>query len=80
MSLVDVRLYVERRMAGGARFSDVENEINAIRTLTEEERSALWLLAWSFVDWRSQRREARAHLTRLVENDGERAPLHAVSC
>lgn len=65
-------------MAGGARFSDVEDEINGFDRLSEEERSALWLLAWSFVDWRAQRREARTHLRRLVEAERRRPWLHVV--
>jgi hypothetical protein len=34
--------------------------------LSEDEKSALWLYAWSFVHWRAQRREARAHIARLT--------------
>jgi hypothetical protein len=55
---------VERRMRRGERFSDVEDMING-SSLTGEEKSALWLLAWTYLDRRAQRREARALLHEL---------------
>jgi hypothetical protein len=60
-----VRLDVERRMLRGERFTDVEDVINA-SDLSNDEKSALWLLGWSYVHPRAQRREAIAHLTRLT--------------
>jgi hypothetical protein len=62
------RLEVERRMARGERFTDVEDVINAA-DLSADEKSALWLLAWSYVHPRAQRREANAHL-RIVSGAG----------
>jgi hypothetical protein len=59
---------VERRMVRGDRFSDVEDAINA-SALSADEQSALWLLAWSYVDWRAQRREARAHLAAFAADE-----------
>jgi hypothetical protein len=56
---------VERRMARGERFSNVEAAIDST-ALSADEKSALWLLAWSYVNWRAQRREARAHLATLA--------------
>ena len=56
-----MRLDVERRMRRGERFTDVEDVINA-SDLSTDEKSALWLLAWSYVHPRAQRREANAHL------------------
>ena len=64
-SLEAMRQEVERRMARGDRFSDVEGVIDATE-LSADEKSALWLLAWSYVNWRAQRREARAHLATLT--------------
>jgi hypothetical protein len=60
-----VRLDVERRMRRGERFADVEDVITA-SDLSNDEKSALWLLGWSYVHPRAQRREAHAHLTRLT--------------
>jgi hypothetical protein len=57
----DLSVEVERRMMRGDRFSDVEDVIES-SDLSAEEKSALWLLGWSYVDWRAQRREARAHV------------------
>jgi hypothetical protein len=60
-----MRLDVERRMRRGDRFADVEDVINA-SDLPADEKSALWLLGWSYVHPRAQRREAIAHLDRLA--------------
>jgi hypothetical protein len=60
-----MRLDVERRMRRGERFTDVENVIDA-SGLSSDEKSALWLLAWSYVHPRAQRREANAHIGRLT--------------
>jgi alkylhydroperoxidase family enzyme len=59
-----MRLDVERRMRRGERFSDVEDVVNA-SDLSDDEKAALWLLAWSFLHPRAQRRQAIAHLERL---------------
>jgi hypothetical protein len=64
-SIETVRLEVERRMRRGERFTDVEDVINAA-DLSADEKSALWLLGWSYVHPRAQRREANAHLARLT--------------
>ena len=55
-------------MARGERFADVENVINAT-DLSADEKSALWLLAWSYVHPSAQRREANAHF-RIVADAG----------
>jgi hypothetical protein len=65
LPLEAMRLEVERRMRRGERFSDVEDLIDAT-DLSPDERSALWLLAWSYVHPSAQRREATAHLARLT--------------
>jgi hypothetical protein len=59
------RQKVERRMLRGERFADVEDAINA-SDLSADEKAALWLLAWSYVHPRAQRREANAHLAALA--------------
>jgi hypothetical protein len=59
-----MQIDVERRMRRGERFSDVEDLINASE-LSGDEKSALWLLAWSYLDHGAQRRVAKAHLTEL---------------
>jgi hypothetical protein len=59
-----MRLDVERRMRRGERFTDVEDVISA-SDLSADEKSALWLLGWSYVHPRAQRREATAHLDHL---------------
>ena len=66
MSTVEgMRLDVERRMRRGERFTDVEDVINA-SDLSTDEKSALWLLGWSYVHPRAQRREAHTHLSRMT--------------
>src|SRR4051795_8345979 len=65
LPLEAMRLEVERRMRRGERFADVEDLINATH-LSPDEKSALWMLAWSYVHPGAQRREATAHLARLT--------------
>jgi hypothetical protein len=60
-----MRLEAERRMRRGERFTDVEDVIYR-SDLSADEKSALWLLAWSYVHPRAQRREAMAHVRRLT--------------
>lgn len=62
--ITDAQNYVEVRMRRGARFSDMEDEIDEA-PYSDDEKAALWLFAWSFVGWRRQRREARAHMALL---------------
>jgi hypothetical protein len=64
-SVETVRLDVELRMPRGERFSDVEGIIDA-SDLSAQEKSALWLLGWSYVDPTVQRRDANAHLAHLA--------------
>ena len=64
-SIETMRLEVERRMRRGERFTDVEDVINA-SDLAADEKSALWLLGWSYVHPRAQRREAIAHVDGLM--------------
>jgi hypothetical protein len=66
MRLVEtMRLDIERRMRRGERFTDVEDVINA-SDLSAHEKSALWLLGWSYVHPRAQRREAIAHFDHMT--------------
>ena len=60
-----MRLDAERRMRRGERFADVEDAIDA-SDLHDEEKAAVWLLGWSYVHPRAQRREAVAHLEHVI--------------
>jgi hypothetical protein len=60
-----MRIDVERRMRRGERFADVEDVINT-SDLSSAEKHALWLLGWSYVHPKAQRRVANGHLTRLT--------------
>jgi hypothetical protein len=60
-----MRQEVERRMLRGERFTDVEDAIDA-SDHSADEKAALWLLGWSYVHPRAQRREANAHLAALT--------------
>jgi hypothetical protein len=64
-SLEEMRSEVERQMRRGERFSDVEDVIEA-SDLPADEKSALWLLGWSYLHPRAQRREVNAHLAQLT--------------
>jgi hypothetical protein len=69
-SIEMMRRDVERRMRRGERFTDVEDVIDA-SGLSADEKTALWLLAWSYLHPRAQRRLALAHLDRFA---GARPP------
>jgi hypothetical protein len=54
------------RMRRGDTFASVEAEVIDPSGLSEDEKAALWLYGWSFVNWRRQRREAVAHIDLLA--------------
>jgi hypothetical protein len=54
------------RMRRGDTFASVEAEVIDPSGLSEDEKAALWLYGWSFVNWRRQRREAMAHIELLA--------------
>ena len=60
-SLGDYQDQVEGMIAAGELFGVVEDTINAA-TLVEDQKAALWLLAWSSRDSWAQRRDAIAAL------------------
>jgi hypothetical protein len=66
-----MRQEVEQRMLRGERFTDVEEAIDSSGFSTDE-KAALWLLGWSYVHPRAQRREANAHLAALTRADPPR--------
>jgi hypothetical protein len=53
---------VERMMRHGSPFGDVEDYINAT-LFSEDQKAALWLLAWSYQDRTVQRRVAKEALS-----------------
>ena len=65
-SLVDYQEQVEGMIEAGEVFGVVEDTINAA-ALVEDQKAALWLLAWSSRDSWAQRRDALAALE-LVSN------------
>ncbi len=52
--LVVLRDQITERMEAGATFEQIEAELNST-ALSEEERSALWLFAWSYLPDVAQR-------------------------
>jgi hypothetical protein len=64
-TLVELHSEVETRMRNGASFSSVEDDVIEPSDLSADQKSALWLYGWSFVDPRLQRREASAHIAQL---------------
>ena len=64
--LGDYQDRVEGMIDAGERFGVVEDTINAA-ALEEDQKAALWLLAWSSRDSFAQRRDALAALA-LVDN------------
>ncbi len=46
--LDSVREQLEVRLESGASFSEVEGDLVLTEGLSEDQRSALWLFAWSY--------------------------------
>lgn len=61
MKLVDYEGRIERLVCCGRPFDEVEDIIDAA-ALSDDEKAALWLWAWSFMDAGVQRRIARETL------------------
>ena len=55
----------------GATLGDVEVAINAQAGLTEDQRAALWLFAFSLHDRAEQQNDAQAHLTAIEVAAGQ---------
>lgn len=72
-TLMELQRAIDVGMRRGESFSSVEDRIIEPSQLSDEAKSALWLYAWSFVDWRAQRREASAHIAQVVESPDFRA-------
>ena len=66
LSLGDYHDQVEGMIQAGEVFGVVEDTINAA-ALDDDQKAALWLLAWSSRDTRAQRRDALATLA-LVDS------------
>jgi hypothetical protein len=71
-TLVELRCEIDARMRRGASFSSVEDDVIDASGLPEEQKSALWLYGWSFVDLHDQRREANAHIAQIAETEAPR--------
>jgi hypothetical protein len=66
-TLMELQRAIDVGMRRGKSLSTVEDEIIEPSPFSDDAKSALWLYAWSFVDWRAQRREAHAHIAQLAE-------------
>ena len=61
-TVVEVQGEIDVHVRRGDSFATIEGDLIEPSGLSERQKSALWLYAWSFVDQRAQRREAQAHL------------------
>jgi hypothetical protein len=64
-ALASYRDAVADRVRGGEPFGTVEDAIDDVAGLTQTEKAALWLYAFSMRAPWEQQRDARAHLTAL---------------
>jgi hypothetical protein len=62
-ALASYRDQVTELITEGATLGDVEVAINAQAGLTEDQKAALWLFAFSLHDRAEQQNDAQAHLT-----------------
>ena len=65
-TVIELQEAVDAAMRRGESLSTVEDEIIEPSRLSEDAKSALWLYAWSFVNWRAQRREASARIAQIA--------------
>jgi hypothetical protein len=65
MGLLHAETEVTRMVHSGIAFDTIEGRIEEISGLTSDQRSALWLYAWSRQDSAWQRGQAR-HLLRAA--------------
>ncbi len=63
--LTSYRDAVTELLEGGEKFGDVEDAIDDVAALTQDEKAALWLFAFSLRDPAEQRFDARAHIAAL---------------
>ena len=61
MTLVEAQTTIERMLDDGTPFEQVEDFVEA-EAFPAEQKAALWLLAWSSQDPRTQRRVAKEAL------------------
>jgi hypothetical protein len=66
--LTTYRDAVMELLDGGERFGDVEDAIDDVPELTQDEKAALWLFAFSLRDPAEQQSDARAHIAALQLN------------
>jgi hypothetical protein len=64
-ALADYRDKVAELIGRGEAFGDVEDAIDDVVDLTMDQKSALWLFAFSLRDPVEQQLDARAHLASL---------------
>ena len=63
--LTSYRDAVTELIDGGEKFGDVEDAIDDVAELTQDEKAALWLFAFSLRDPAEQQFDARAHIATL---------------
>lgn len=56
------REYITGLVEAGRPFGDIEDAIDAVAELSEDQKAALWLLAFSMREPDDQQRDAREHL------------------
>jgi hypothetical protein len=61
-ALAGYRDTVAELIRGGEPFGDVEDAIDEVADLTQDQKAALWLFAFSLRDPGEQQLDARAHL------------------
>jgi hypothetical protein len=62
-ALASYRDEVAELMQGGERFGYVEDVIDEVVDLTQDQKAALWLFAFSLRDRSEQQLDARAHMS-----------------
>jgi hypothetical protein len=65
LALTTYRDAIAERVRGGEPFGAVEDAIDEVADLTQDEKAALWLYAFSLRPQSTQQLDARGHLASL---------------
>lgn len=65
-ALASYRDSVTERIRAGEAFGDIEDSIDDLADLTNDQKAALWLYAFTLRDRGEQQREAGAHLLAVL--------------
>jgi hypothetical protein len=67
MGVIRLKERIAARMSRGASLDEVEEKLIDPAPLRADQKSALWLYAWSMTDQQLQRQQANRYLLQVAE-------------